>query len=225
MESSDVSFLLEKMEQMNVLVACELTGITRNAFRFRGCNAFSCDLLPSEDNSRYHMQMDALVAIESRRWDLVIAHPPCTDLASSGARWFEEKRKDGRQAQSIKFFESIRDLANENSTSYVIENPIGIMSTIWRKPDQIIQPWQYGDEATKTTCLWLKGLPKLKPTKVVGRGKRHVTKSGRSLPAWYNIPPTVKDRAKIRSRTFPGIAEAMADQWGTMEQMKGEEDE
>ena len=105
------------------------------------------------------------------------------------------------------------DLANANIPKIAIENPVGIMSTEWRKPDQIIQPWQFGHEATKTTCLWLKGLPELTPTNVVGKGERHVTKSGRSLPKWYNLPPS-EDRWKVRSKTFQGIADAMAQQWG-----------
>ena len=140
----------------------------------------------------------------------MIAFPPCTHLAVSGARWFAAKRADGRQQQGIDFFMA---LANANIPKIAIENPVGIMSTEWRKPDQIVQPWQYGHEATKTTCLWLKGLPELTPTNVVGKGARHVTKSGRSLPEWYNLPPS-EDRWKIRSKTFQGIADAMADQWG-----------
>tara|TARA_Y100000593_G_scaffold67430_1_gene123939 strand:- start:344 stop:829 length:486 start_codon:yes stop_codon:yes gene_type:complete len=143
-------------------------------------------------------------------WDLMIAFPPCTHLASSGARWFKQKRKDGRQQKGIDFFLS---LVSAPIPRICIENPIGIMSTHHRKPDQIIQPWQHGHEATKSTCLWLKGLPKLKPSHVVGKGERHVTSGGKSLPKWYNLPPS-KDRWKIRSKTFQGIANAMANQWG-----------
>jgi hypothetical protein len=143
-------------------------------------------------------------------WDMMIAFPPCTHLASSGARWFDAKRADGRQQQGIDFFMA---LANADIPKIAIENPVGIMSTQWRKPDQIIQPYHHGHEATKTTCLWLKGLPLLKPTNTVGKGERHVTKSGRSLPKWYNLPPS-EDRWKIRSTTFKGIADAMAKQWG-----------
>jgi len=140
----------------------------------------------------------------------MIAFPPCTHLAVSGARWFAAKRADGRQQQAIDFF---MELANANIPKIAIENPVGIMSTEWRKPDQIIQPWQFGHEATKTTCLWLKGLPQLTPANIVGKGERHITKSGRSLPKWYNLPPS-EDRWKVRSKTFQGIADAMAQQWG-----------
>ena len=140
----------------------------------------------------------------------MIAFPPCDHLACSGARWFEEKRKDGRQQMGIDFFMSLGDA---DIPKIAIENPVGIMSTQWRKPDQIIQPYHFGHEATKTTCLWLKNLPPLEPTNVVGKGERHITKSGKSLPAWYNLPPS-KDRWKIRSRTFEGIAQGMAEQWG-----------
>lgn len=133
---------------------------------------------------------------------MMIAFPPCTHLAVSGARWFEEKRKDGRQQAAIKFFMQI---INAPIPLIAVENPVGIMSKEYRKPDQIIQPWMFGDEATKTTCLWLKGLEPLKPTNIVSKGNRHVTKSGKSLPEWYNLPPG-PDRATIRSKTFPGIA-------------------
>lgn len=195
---------------LRVLVACEETQEVTKALRRRGHEAFSCDVLEcSGGHPEWHLKQDVLPLLEED-WDMILAFPPCTDLAASGARWFAEKRKSGAQQRSIEFFMAFAEAPCER---IAIENPVGIMSTRWRKPDQIVQPWWFGDEATKTTCLWLKGLPKLKPTKVVGRGERHVTKSGRSLPAWYNIPPTVKDRAKIRSQTFPGFAEAMADQW------------
>jgi hypothetical protein len=131
-------------------------------------------------------------------------------LAVSGARWFKEKQKDGRQQRSIEFFLS---LANAPIEKIAIENPVGIMSTHFRKPDQIVQPWMFGDVATKTTCLWLKNLPPLVPTDIVGKGERHVTKSGRSLPKWYNLPPS-EDRWKIRSATFKGLGKAMGSQWG-----------
>jgi hypothetical protein len=139
----------------------------------------------------------------------MLAFVPCTHLAVSGARWFAAKREDGRQQAGIDFFMT---LANADIPRIAIENPVGIMSTQWRKPDQIIQPWEHGHEATKATCLWLKGLPKLTPTRIVGKGARHITKSGRSLPKWYNLPPS-EDRWRIRSATFQGIADAMADQW------------
>jgi len=152
-------------------------------------------------------------------WDAVIAFPPCTDLAMSGAKHFEQKRKDGRQQKSIEFFLA---LANAPIKHIAIENPIGVMSTYYRKPDQIVNPFDFGDPARKPTCLWLKNLPKLKSTNLgdaplfgssLDMGEFHTTKSGKVLPKWYNLPPS-ENRAKIRSKTFPGIAEAMAKQWG-----------
>lgn len=194
---------------MRVLIACESSGAVRRAFRKQGHDAISCDLLPADDGNRYHIQGDVLRRLGDS-WDMMIAFPPCTHLAVSGARWFKEKQADGRQQQGIDFFMA---LANADVPRICIENPVGIMSTRWRKPDQIIQPWEHGHEATKTTCLWLKNLPLLQPTIVVGKGRRHITKSGRSLPEWYNLPPST-DRWKIRSATFQGIAQAMALQWG-----------
>jgi len=195
--------------KMKVLVACEFSGTVREAFRAMGHDAWSCDLLPAEDGSPFHYQCDVR-EILNEEWDLMIAHPPCDHLASSGARWFKEKREDGRQQQGVDFFMS---LANADIPRIAVENPVGVMSTKFRKPDQIIQPYHFGHEATKTTCLWLKNLPLLTPTDVVGKGERHITKSGRSLPKWYNLPPS-EDRWKIRSATFPGIAQGMAEQWG-----------
>jgi hypothetical protein len=143
-------------------------------------------------------------------WDLMIAHPPCTHLAVSGARWWGTPEKAAGQQQALDF---VLALWNAPIQRVAIENPIGALSTRWRKPDQIVQPWWFGDEATKTTCLWLRGLPPLVADRVVGKGTRHTTKSGRSLPTWYNLPPS-KDRWKKRSTTFPGFARAMAAQWG-----------
>ena len=192
---------------MRVLVACEYSGIVRDAFRARGHDAWSCDLLPTDtEDKNFHVQGDVL-NILGDGWDLMVAHPPCTHLASSGARWF--KNKQAEQEAAIKF---VADLMYAPIPRIAIENPVGVISRFIRKPDQIIQPWQFGHEATKTTCLWLRNLPKLKPTMIVGKGLRHVTKSGRSLPAWYNLPPSL-DRWKIRSTTFQGIADAMAAQW------------
>jgi hypothetical protein len=193
---------------MRVLVACEYSGSVRDAFRAQGHEAMSCDLLPTDVPGPHHQ--GSVLDVLGDGWDMMIAFPPCTHLASSGARWFDAKRADGRQQQGIDFFMA---LANADIPKIAIENPVGIMSTQWRKPDQIIQPYHHGHEATKTTCLWLKGLPLLKPTNTVGKGERHVTKSGRSLPKWYNLPPS-EDRWKIRSTTFKGIADAMAKQWG-----------
>jgi site-specific DNA-cytosine methylase len=192
---------------MKILVACEESQVVCNAFRAKGHEAWSCDILPtSGPHPEWHIQDDVMnilrhdiVSPSSCEYDMVIAFPPCTDLAVSGARWFEEKKKDGRQQKSIMFFEFFTQLKNK----YVaIENPIGIMSSLYRKPDQIIQPWQFGHGETKATCLWLKNLPLLVPTDIV---------EGREQKVW-KMPPS-EDRAKLRSKTYKGIAEAMADQW------------
>jgi site-specific DNA-cytosine methylase len=191
---------------MRVLIACEYSGTVRDAFLARGHDAMSCDLLPT-DAPGPHWCGDVREVL-GMGWDLMIAHPPCTHLAVSGARWFDKKRDE--QAAALDFVRLLMDAPIER---IAIENPVSIISSSIRKPDQIIQPYEHGHEATKTTCLWLKGLPHLKPSNIVGKGARHVTKSGRSLPEWYNLPPSA-DRWKIRSATFPGIAAAMADQWG-----------
>jgi site-specific DNA-cytosine methylase len=191
---------------MRVLIACEYSGTVRDAFLARGHDAMSCDLLPT-DAPGPHWCGDVRDVL-GMGWDLMIAHPPCTHLAVSGARWFDKKREE--QAAALDFVRLLMDAPIER---IAIENPVSIISSRIRKPDQIIQPYEHGHEATKTTCLWLKGLPHLKPSNIVGKGARHVTKSGRSLPEWYNLPPSA-DRWKIRSATFPGIAAAMADQWG-----------
>ena len=185
---------------MKVLVACEESQAVCIAFRERGHEAYSCDILPcSGGHPEWHLQLD-VIPLLSEMWDMIIAFPPCTDLAVSGARWFAEKRADGRQRRSIEFFKLF---ANADCPKVAIENPIGIMSREYRKPDQIIQPWMFGHGETKATCLWLKGLPKLTPTKIV---------VGREQRIW-KMPPG-PDRAKERSKTFPGIARAMAEQWG-----------
>jgi site-specific DNA-cytosine methylase len=191
---------------MRVLIACEYSATVRDAFLARGHDAMSCDLLPT-DAPGPHWCGDVREVL-GMGWDLMIAHPPCTHLAVSGARWFDKKRDE--QAAALDFVRLLMDAPIER---IAIENPVSIISSRIRKPDQIIQPYEHGHEATKTTCLWLKGLPHLKPSNIVGKGARHVTKSGRSLPEWYNLPPSA-DRWKIRSATFPGIAAAMADQWG-----------
>ena len=193
---------------MRVLVACEYSGAVRDAFLRAGHDALSCDLLPS-DAPGPHYQGDVR-DILADGWDLMIAHPPCTHLAVSGARWFKDKHAE--QAEALDF---VRLLLDAPIPRIALENPVSIISSRIRKPDQIIQPWQFGHEATKTTCLWLNGLPPLTPTNIVDKGARHVTKSGRSLPKWYNLPPSL-DRWKIRSATFAGIAAAMADQWGAL---------
>jgi hypothetical protein len=183
---------------MRVLVACEYSGRVRDAFLMRGHDAMSCDLLPTEAPGP-HYQGDVFDIIR-HGWDLMICHPPCTHLSVSGARHFADKRNDGRQHAAASFF--IR-LATANIPRIAVENPVCVMSSLWRKPDQTIQPWQFGHGETKATCLWLKGLPLLTPTNVV---------SGR-VERIHRMPPG-PDRWKERSRTFTGIAEAMADQWG-----------
>ena len=194
---------------MKVLIACEYSGTVAQAFRDKGHDAISCDLLESELTGRQFHYTGDVRDILNNGWDLMIGHPPCTDLAISGARWFPEKIADGRQQKALEFVEL---LMNAPIKHICIENPRSVISSKIRKPDQIIQPWMFGHEATKSTCLWLKNLPPLIPTKIVGKGERHVTKSGKSLPAWYNLPPS-EDRWKIRSKTFQGIADAMAEQW------------
>ena len=192
---------------MRVLIACEYSGTVRDAFIAQGHDAMSCDILPS-DRPGPHYQGGVLNLLDED-WDLMIAHPPCTHLAVSGAKHFAAKQADGRQAAALEFVQLLMDAPIPR---ICIENPVSIISTRIRKPDQIIQPWQFGHQATKTTCLWLKGLPPLVPTDIVGKGARHVTKSGKSLPVWYNLPPSPM-RWKIRSATFQGIADAMAAQW------------
>lgn len=190
---------------MKVLVACEYSGTVREAFKAQGHYAVSCDLLDT-DIPGNHIVGNVLDILNDG-WDLMIAHPPCTALTVAGNRWYHDKPELIQDAVAF-----VRLLADAPIPSIAIENPIGRLSTLWRKPDQIIQPWMFGHEATKSTCLWLTNLPCLQPTNVVGRGERHVTKSGKSLPEWYNLPPSA-DRWKIRSKTFEGIAEAMAIQW------------
>ena len=192
---------------MRILIACEYSGTSRRAFAARGHDVWSCDLLPADDGSPNHIQGDVLPLL-NQGWDMMICHPSCTHLAVSGARWFKDKKQ--QQEEALDF---VRALLDEPIPRIALENPVSIISSRIRKPDQIIQPWMFGQEATKTTCLWLKNLPHLVPTNVVGKGERHITKSGRSLPKWYNLPPS-EDRWKIRSTTFTGIAEAMAEQWG-----------
>ena len=181
---------------MKVLVACEFSGIVRDAFIRCGHDAVSCDLLPSESPG-YHYECDVFDII-ANGFDLMIAHPPCTHLAVSGARWFKEKQKE--QAEALDF---VKRLMNANIPKIAIENPVSIISSKIRKPDQIIQPWMFGHGETKATCLWLKNLPNLLPTNIVS-GRQHRV---------HNLPPHT-NRWKERSRTFKGIAEAMAKQWG-----------
>lgn len=229
--------------RMKVLVACEESQEVCKAFRALGHEAWSCDIQDcSGGRPEWHIKGDVLPVLRPWElpnecfwtmngiphhvgtWDLIVAFPPCTDLAVSGARWFAEKQADGRQQRSIEFF---MQFVNADCPQIAIENPIGIMSRIYRKPDQIIQPWQFGHPYTKTTCLWLKGLPRLVPTNVLqkpasGWENQHITKDGRyggfggdwckAGGKWlrYGDPRVAKERSK----TFPGIARAMAEQWG-----------
>jgi site-specific DNA-cytosine methylase len=183
---------------VKILIACEFSGVVRRAFQARGHEAWSCDLLPAEDDDARHIQGDVRDQLD-KRWDLMICHPPCTHLAVSGARWFKEKKNE--QAEALAF---VLALMTAPVPRIALENPISIISSRIRKPDQIIQPWQFGHGEIKATCLWLKNLPPLIPTDIVeGRWPRvHFTSPG-------------PDRWKERSRTLTGIAEAMADQWGS----------
>jgi hypothetical protein len=186
---------------MKVLVACEYSGVVRDAFIRGGHDAMSCDLLPTESPGP-HYQGDLFDVIDYP-WDLAIFHPPCTHLSVSGSRHFAAKRMDGRQQAAVSFFiQIVRRSAHIAKTA--IENPVCIMSSLWRKPDQVIQPWQFGHGETKATCLWLRGLPPLMPTNVVDGREARV----------HRMPPSA-DRWKERSKTYEGIAAAMAAQWGT----------
>jgi site-specific DNA-cytosine methylase len=193
---------------MKVLIACEFSGIVRDAFIAKGCDAMSCDLLPTEKDGP-HYQGDVR-DILGDGWDLMVAHPPCTHLAVSGAKWFSKKQR--QQAEALDF---VRLLMDCQVPRWCIENPVSVISTKIRKPDQIIQPWQFGHEATKTTCLWLNGLPKLTLTKIVGKGEFVTFASGNRMAKWYADAARLSplQRAKVRSQTFDGIANAMADQW------------
>lgn len=210
---------------MRVLVACEFSGVVRNAFRKVGHDAWSCDLLPADDNSSYHIQKDVLDVINDG-WDLMIAHPPCTYLTVSGNKWFyhpedkhlptDDRRPHPRfperkqqQAQSVTFFML---LVNASIERIAVENPVGRMSTFYRKPDQVMQPYMFGHGETKATCLWLKNLPKLVPTNIVEGRKQ----------ALHYLPPS-PDRWKLRSKTYQGVAEAMASQWGTIHNLNTSE--
>ena len=184
---------------MRVLEACEYSGRVREAFRNLGHDAWSCDLLESEDNSKFDYQTEVENVINNG-WDMMIAHPPCTHLAVSGARHFKAKQESGVQQEALEF---VRLLLEADIPKIALENPISIISSKIRKPDQIIQPWQFGHGETKATCLWLKGLPKLVPTNIVEGREQRI----------HKMPPS-PTRWKERSRTYQGIADAMAQQWG-----------
>lgn len=233
----------------NVLIACEESQTVCKAFRKLWFNAYSCDILPcSGGHPEWHLHCDVIGVIKDKKgvlengedfvldgeWDLMIAHPPCTYLSVSGARWYyhpddkdlpiEQRRPHPNfptraqdRKEAIEFFLA---LANADIPRIAIENPVGIMSKLFRKPNQIVQPYWFGDEATKTTCLWLKNLPDLTPTKMVGKGERVVLSSGKSLPKWYsdsfNTKISTEMRRTLRSKTFQGFADAMAEQWSKL---------
>lgn len=205
------------MRNPNILIACEESQAVCIEFRKLGANAFSCDIEPCTGGvPGWHLLGDVLNYMDSPatlKWDAIIAFPPCTHLAVSGAHLFAQKRADGRQQAAIKFF---MKFAQSNCKHVCIENPVGIMSTHWRKPDQIIEPYMFGHPVTKKTCLWLKGLPKLVPTNLVTPEPpvSYGTK-GRKMQKWMNDARSLKgkERSAVRSKTFQGIAEAMATQW------------
>lgn len=205
---------------MRILLACEESQAVCQEFRKLGHDAYSCDTLDcTGPNPEWHIKGDVLEVIKEN-WDMMIAFPPCTHLAVSGARHFVEKKKDGRQKAGIDFF---MEMINAPILKIAVENPIGIMSSIYRKPDQIIHPYYFGDSYSKSTCLWLKGLPKLKhvrkedsllfPEEVshVDKGEFVTFSSGKRMAKWYN---QASGNGHLRSKTFPGIAKAMAEQWG-----------
>ena len=194
-----------------MLVACEYSGRVRDAFIAQGHEAMSCDLLPT-DAPGPHYQGDVFDVVDYP-WDLMIAHPPCTDLSVSGAAHFKQKKLDGRQQASASFF---MRLAKLDIPRIAIENPVCIMSTLWRKPDQIIHPWQHGHMEQKATCLWLKGLPNLTETSNVKEAMLKLPDNERQR--LHYLPPSA-DRWKLRSETYQGIADAMASQWGSTNQM------
>jgi hypothetical protein len=234
------------MKKLNILVACEESQAVTKELRLLGHNAYSCDLLPcSGGHPEWHFNTDVFEVIDniggilqnnktvklSTNWDIMIAHPPCTYLAVSGARWyyhpedkdlpFDQRRPHPRfpnraldREEALEFFIKLLEAPIDR---IAIENPVGIISTRYKKPNQTIHPWMFGDEASKATCLWLKNLPLLQPTNIVGKGERVVLSSGKSLPKWYSDAltqsKTASERRTLRSKTFIGMAKAMAEQW------------
>ena len=191
---------------MKILIACEYSGQIRDSFARFGHDVISCDFLPTEREGNHH-QGDVRDILYSQKWDLMVAHPSCTHLATSGAKHFWRKEKEQKEALDF-----VRLLMNAPIPRWAIENPISVISSRIRPPDQIIQPYEYGDSFQKSTCLWLKNLPKLRPTKIVDRGEFYVSPSGKKLPAWY--AKHGKGKGKERSMSFPGIAKAIGEQWG-----------
>ena len=225
---------------MKILIACEESQRVCAAFRELGHEAYSCDIIdPSGEHPEWHIKQDVLSILSPNKetstinfttmdgvshtingqWDLIIAHPPCTYLTVTGNRWFNIEKYGDKARERCRLREEAVDffmaLANAECEHIAIENPVGVMSTRWRKPDQLIQPYMFGDPFEKRTCLWLKNLPKLKETNVVQPEARQQLKSGKSMPTWYSNAPKA-DRDKIRSKTFPGFAKAMAEQWSNI---------
>lgn len=204
---------------MKILIACEFSGTVRDAFIGGGHDAMSCDLEPASVLGP-HYQGNVMDIINDG-WDLMIAHPPCTYLTVTGNKWFKPEyagRFPTRHQDREDAADFFMALANANIPKIAIENPIGVMSTRYKKPSQVIHPWQFGHEASKSTCLWLKGLPLLQPTNVVSKGEFVTYKSGKRMTKWYADAASLspKERAKVRNTTFQGIANAMATQWGAL---------
>lgn len=201
-----------------MLVACEESQVVTKEFRLLGHDAYSCDILScSGGHPEWHIKDDVLNHIDDG-WDLIVAHPPCTYLTVSGNRWFKNKdgsRNDDRYTKRDQAVEFVKSILYSKVKHICLENPVGHLSTAIRKPDQIIEPYMFGDEATKKTCLWTKNLPKLIATDIVGKGERIVFKSGKSHPKWYAeaLSKSPEERRRIRSKTFPGIAKAIAKQY------------
>ena len=235
MPASNIFMITQKgqgltLTNMNILVACEESQAVTIELRNLGHNAFSCDILEcSGGHPEWHIMDDVTKILTGgtfstmdgvshvvKKWDMIIAFPPCTYLTVTGNRWFNVEKYGEKALERIKLREEAHDFfmmfANAECDKIAIENPVGYMNSHYRKPDQIIQPYQFGDPYEKKTCLWLKGLPKLQFTNIVEPPPRQQLKSGKSMPEWYSNAPK-KDRARIRSKTFPGIAKAMATQW------------
>lgn len=200
---------------MKILIACECSGTVRDEFRKLGHDAWSCDILDTTASPKFHIK-NCVYEVIGDGWDMMIAHPPCTFLCCSGNGWMNHPLYPNRAADREEAARFFMDLVNAPISKIAVENPIGVMSSRFRKPDQIVQPWMFGDEAQKSTCLWLKGLPKLIPTNIVGRGEFITHASGKKKPKWFAdaLNLSAEERRSVRSKTFQGIAKAMAEQWG-----------
>ena len=205
-----------RMVGMKILVACEFSQVVTKAFRDRGHEAYSCDLLPTEGNPKWHFQGDVFKIANNPTigWDMMIAHPPCTYLSSMGV-WWNYKRPE-RWILTYEALSFVKRLWDADIKMVAIENPIGYLSNNWMKPTQIIHPWQHGQEFSKPTCLWTRNLPYILPTSIVGHGEFYTKANGTRMAKWSHITSGTRkeERAKIASRTFQGIADAMAEQWG-----------